>query len=79
MKAGEVLLDNSLKTTKSIAGVYSKAGKKVLNIGKELFQETNKLMTENQKVMKSTSVKAIKETKKTIKESHLIDFAFSKN
>lgn len=78
-KAGSALLDNSIKTTKTIASIYGKAGKKVLNIGQELYKETTKALSENIDVMEATSTKAIKETKKTLKDSKLMSMPFSKN
>ncbi|MES2798083.1 MAG: hypothetical protein V4683_19095 [Bacteroidota bacterium] len=72
-KAGGKILVSSLKTTKAIAGIYSKAGKKALEMGKELMDDTTKVMTENQKVISDTASKAIKETVSTIKESNLIE------
>ena len=74
--AGGKLLNNSIKSTKAIAGIYSKVGKKALSLGKELMNETSKVMADNRKVMKDTSMKAFKETVETIQESHLIAFPF---
>lgn len=76
--AGEVLLNNSIKSTKAIAGIYSKAGKKALAIGKDVMNETSKVMFENQKVMKSASIKAFKQTVETIQDSNIVEFPFKK-
>lgn len=78
VKAGGVLLDNSIKSTKAIAGIYTKVGKKALNLGKDLINETSKVMAENQKVMKDTSIKAFKQTVETIQDSNIIEFPFKK-
>lgn len=78
VKAGGVLLDNSIKSTKAIAGIYSKVGKKALSLGKDLYNETSKVIAENQKVMKATSIKAFKDTVDTIQDSHIIEFPFKK-
>jgi hypothetical protein len=74
--AGEKLFNSSLKSTKAIANIYTKAGKKALSLGKDLYAETSKVMTDNQKVMKDTSVKAFKDAVETIQESHIIDLPF---
>ena len=75
--AGEKLFNNSLKSTKAIANLYTKAGKKALSLGKDLYNETSKVMTDNQKVMKDTSVKAFKDAVETIQESKIIDLPFN--
>jgi hypothetical protein len=76
--AGEKLFNNSIKSTKAIASIYTKVGKKAITLGKDLFNETSKVMADNQKVMKDTSIKAIKEAVETIQESHIIEFPFKK-
>lgn len=72
-KAGEKILGSSLKTTKTIAGIYKKAGQSALKLGKEVFAETTVAVASNQKAVREASVKAFKETVETIKESHIID------
>ncbi len=72
-KAGEKILGSSLKTTKTIAGIYKKAGKSAFKLGKEAFAETTVAVVSNQKTVREASAKAFKETVETIKESHLID------
>ncbi|MCP9766399.1 hypothetical protein EGI22_00675 [Lacihabitans sp. LS3-19] len=72
-KAGGKILNSSLKTTKTIAGMYSKAGKSAFKIGKELLADTTKVVVSNQKTVRETSAKAFKETVETIKESHIIE------
>lgn len=76
--AGEKLFNNSVKSTKAIANIYAKAGKKALTLGKDLYNETTKVMTDNQKVMKDTSVKAFKDAVETIQDSKIIDLPFKK-
>ena len=76
--AGGKLLNNSIKSTKAIANIYTKVGKKALTLGKDLINETSKVMADNQKVMKDTSIKAIKEAVETIQDSHIIEFPFKK-
>lgn len=72
-KAGEKILGSSLKTTKTIAGIYKKAGQSAIKLGKEVFAETTVAVVSNQKIVREASAKAFKETVETIKESHLID------
>jgi hypothetical protein len=72
-KAGGKIIGNSIETTKTIAGLYSKAGKKALEIGKDLISDTTKAVAKNQKNLRQTSVEAFKETVETIKETNLID------
>lgn len=72
-KAGSKIIGSSIQTTKTVAGMYAKAGKKALEIGKELMGDTAKVMTSNQKTVTETAKKAFSETVDTIKESHLIE------
>ena len=72
-KAGSKILDSSIQTTKAIAGIYTKAGKTAIKIGKEVIADTTKVVASNQKTVRETSAKAFKETVETIKDSHLID------
>ncbi len=72
-KAGGKIIGSSIDTTKTVAGMYAKAGKKALEIGKELIGETAKVVAKNQKTVRDTSVKAFKETVETIKDSKLIE------
>lgn len=72
-KAGGKIIGSSIQTTKTIAGMYTKAGKKALEIGKELFDDTTKAVASNQKTVNDTTKKAFKETVETIKESKLIE------
>lgn len=72
-QAGGIILGSSLQTTKAIAGMYSKAGKKALEIGKDLVADTTKMVKENQKTVVDASKTAIKETVETIKDSHIIE------
>ena len=72
-KAGEKILGSSLTTTKTIAGIYKKAGQSALKLGKEVFAETTVAVASNQKTVREASAKAFKETVETIKESHIIE------
>jgi hypothetical protein len=72
-KAGSKIIGSSIQTTKTVAGMYAKAGKKALEIGKELMGDTAKVVTNNQKTVNETAKKAFKETVDTIKDSHLIE------
>ncbi len=72
-KAGSKIIGSSIQTTKTVAGMYAKAGKKALAMGKELMDDTAKVMTSNQKTVTETAKKAFSETVDTIKESHLIE------
>jgi hypothetical protein len=72
-EAGSIILGSSILTTKAIAGLTTKAGKKALEIGKNLFSETTKEVKKNQKTVVNTSKKAIKETVETIKDSKIIE------
>ncbi len=72
-KAGGKIIGSSIQTTKTVAGMYAKAGKKAFEIGKELIGETSKVVAKNQKTVRDTSVEAFKETVETIKDSKLID------
>jgi hypothetical protein len=72
-KAGGKIIGSSIQTTKAVAGMYAKAGKKAIEIGKELLGETTKAMKTNQKTVNETTKKAFKETVETIKDSKLIE------
>jgi hypothetical protein len=72
-KAGSKIIGSSIQTTKTVAGMYAKAGKKALEMGKELMGDTAKIVTTNQKTVNDTAKKAFSETVDTIKESHLIE------
>jgi hypothetical protein len=72
-KAGGKIIGSSIQTTKTVAGMYAKAGKKAFDIGKELIGETTKVVAKNQKTVRDTSVEAFKETVETIKDSKLIE------
>ncbi len=72
-KAGSKIIGSSIQTTKTVAGMYAKAGKKAFEIGKELIGETTKVVVKNQKTVRDTSVEAFKETVETIKDSKLIE------
>jgi hypothetical protein len=72
-KAGGKILNSSIQTTKAIAGIYTKAGKKAVALGKELITDTTKVVASNQKTVRDTSMQAFKETVDTIKDSHLIE------
>lgn len=72
-KAGSKIIGSSIQTTKTVAGMYAKAGKKAFEIGKELIGETTKVVAKNQKTVRDTSVEAFKETVETIKDSKLIE------
>lgn len=61
VKAGTHIFKSSLNTTKSIAQLYKNAGAEALDLGKGLWKETVKLAFDNQKDMRETSVKALKE------------------
>ena len=61
VKAGTHILKSSFNTTKSIAQLYKNAGAEALDLGKGLWKETVKLAFDNQKDMRETSVKALKE------------------
>ncbi|MFN8355262.1 MAG: hypothetical protein U0Y10_12480 [Spirosomataceae bacterium] len=69
-KAGAHIVKTSFKTTRSLAGLYKNAGTKAFGIGKNLLQETVKLAAENQKDVKETSVKALKEATEIIRQRH---------
>jgi hypothetical protein len=82
--AGMQILGSSIETTKAIADIYKKAGKKAVYLGKELIDDTTKLgkelmndttkiVAKNQKTVKETSMKAFKETVDTIKDTNLIE------
>lgn len=72
-KAGTKIIGSSIQTTKTVAGMYAKAGKKALEMGKELMGDTAKVVSSNQKTVNETAKKAFSETVETIKESHLIE------
>lgn len=72
-KAGSKIIGSSIQTTKTVAGMYAKAGKKALEMGKELMGDTAKVVTTNQKAVNETAKKAFKETVDTIKDSKLIE------
>jgi hypothetical protein len=72
-KAGSIIIGSSIQTTKTVAGMYAKAGKKALEMGKELMGDTAKVVTINQKSVNETAKKAFKETVDTIKDSKLIE------
>lgn len=67
-KAGTEIVKTSFKTTQTIANLYKNAGFKAFGFGKNLLKETLKLALDNQKVLKDTSVKALKETVEIIRE-----------
>lgn len=73
VKAGTKILGSSVQTTQALASIYKKAGKKVIELGKELIEDTTKVVGENQKVVRKTSVKAFNETVETLKESNLLE------
>ena len=73
VKAGTKIIGSSIQTTKTVAGMYAKAGKKALEMGKELMGDTAKVVTTNQKSVNETAKKAFKETVDTIKDSKLIE------
>lgn len=72
-KAGSKIIGSSIQTTKTVAGMYAKAGKKALEMGKELMGDTAKVVTTNQKTVNETAKKAFSETLETIKDSKLIE------
>jgi hypothetical protein len=72
-KAGTKIVGSSIQTTKTVAGMYAKAGKKAFEIGMELIGDTTKAVTTNQKTVNETAKKAFKETVDTIKDSKLIE------
>jgi hypothetical protein len=72
-KAGGKIIGSSIQTTKTVAGMYAKAGKKAFEIGKELIGETTKIVVKNQKSVRATSVEAFKETVETIKDAKIIE------
>jgi hypothetical protein len=72
-KAGTKIIGTSIQTTKTVAGMYAKAGKKAFEIGKELIGDTTKAVAKNQKTVRDTSVEAFKETVETIKDSKIIE------
>jgi hypothetical protein len=70
--AGSAILDSSIETTKAIAGIYKKAGKKAIELGQNAIGETVMIAMKNQKKVVKTGKKAIKDTVDTIKEADLI-------
>lgn len=72
-KAGAKILGSSIQTTQALAGIYKEAGKKVIELGKEVFEDTVKAVGQNQKAVRNASTKAFKETVETIKETNLIE------
>ncbi|MEZ4905516.1 MAG: hypothetical protein R2822_29020 [Spirosomataceae bacterium] len=71
--AGTQIIDSSIQTTQALADIYKTAGKKAFELGKEVVEETVKVVTANQKKLRNTSTKAFKKTVETIKESNLIE------
>lgn len=72
-QAGGVILGSSVQATKIIAGMYLKAGKKVVKSGKNLFVDTTKIIVNNQKNVADVSKTAIKETIEILKEANLVE------
>ncbi len=72
-RAGTKIIGSSIETTKTIAGIYKKAGKKAFELGKELLTDTSKVVAKNRKNVRDTSVQAFKETVETIKDSNIIE------
>jgi|GEM_PF-2017970 hypothetical protein len=72
-EAGSIILGSSILTTKAIAGLTTKAGKKAFEIGKGLFSDTTKAVKKNQETVISASKTALKETVETIKDSKIIE------
>lgn len=73
VEAGSIILGSSILATKAIAGLTTKAGKKALEIGKDLLSDTTKEMKKNQETVVNASKTAIKETVETIKDSNIIE------
>lgn len=72
LKAGTQIVKSSFKTTQTIANLYKNAGFKAFGVGKELLKETVKLAIDNQKALKDTSVKALKDTVEIIRERPVV-------
>jgi hypothetical protein len=69
LKASTQIAKSSFNTTKTLVNLYKDAGLKTFDLGKNLVKETIKLAVENQKEVRETSVKAIKETVDVIRHS----------
>jgi len=65
-------LDSSIQSTKAIAGIYKKAGKKVLELGQNAIGETVMVAMKNQQKVIKTGKKALKETVEKIKDADLL-------
>jgi hypothetical protein len=72
-EAGSIILGSSILTTKAIAGLTTKAGKKAFEIGKGFFSDTTEVVKKNQKTVVDASKTALKETVETIKDSKIIE------
>lgn len=73
VEAGSIILGSSILTTKAIAGLTTKAGKKAFEIGKDLITDTTKEVKKSQQTVVKASKTAIKETVETIKDSNIIE------
>ncbi len=71
LKAGSIMLKSSFKTTKTIFGLYKKAGLKAIEVGKELFKESLDIALETHRNNVKTSTEAFKETVDTIREGKI--------
>jgi hypothetical protein len=71
--AGGKILATSIQSTKNVADIYAKAGKKALELGKDVVGDTAKIVSESQDALRKTSAKALKETIETLKESDLME------
>jgi hypothetical protein len=72
-EAGSIILGSSILTSKAIAELTTKAGKKAIELGKGLFSDTTKVVKKNQKTVVDASKTALKETVETIKDSKIIE------
>jgi len=70
--AGSAILASSIESTKTIAGIYKKAGKKALELGQNAIGEIAMVAMKNKQKVVKTGKKAFKETVSTIKEADLI-------
>jgi hypothetical protein len=71
LKAGSIMLKSSFKTSKTIFGLYKKAGMKAIEVGKELFKESLDIALETHRNNVKTSSEALKVTVETMREGNV--------